>query len=216
MVFTEQVEVQAPPESVSVSGRSSSWLEFLGFVDSSTTGSDSASAATSMQRAEPEPQLQQGEDADSRRASLVQTRIVPLVEKHGLRLLQELRLSELVRCVGAVSGKDGLNDSEFQLGGWLQRLHKDGCASLALAPWPLIFSYTSEKSSCGTGSSPQRTKQLSAISEPRCEALAPLLKRRLLFCWSLRRVCLHLCVCACVCVCVCVCLCVCARARVCT
>ena len=158
-----------------------------------------------MQRAEPEPQLQQGEDADSRRASLVQARIVPVVEKHGLRLLQELRLSELVRCVGAVSGKDGLNESEFQLGVWLQRLHEDGCASVALAPWPLIFSYKSDKSLCGTGSSLQRIKRSSAISEPRCEALAPLLKRRLLSCRSLRRVCLHLCVCVCVRVCVCVC-----------
>ena len=93
-----------------------------------------------MQHTEPEPQLQPDvhgkqldctkadyDRADSKHASFIQTRIIPLVEEHAVSLLQELRLSELVRCVGAISGTGGSSScSDFQLGNCLRRLHEGG------------------------------------------------------------------------------------------
>ena len=84
------------------------------------------------------PELQQDsteadhDGTDSKHASLIQTRIVPLIEAHALGLLQELRLSELVRCVDAAAGTgSGFSHSDFQLGSWLRRLDKGELARLA-------------------------------------------------------------------------------------
>ena len=100
----------APSAAVAeTAGRKVGWLEFLGLVDSSASDSDSASTSRSIQPAEVETRMQQVAGMDqldgtvascketaSRRDSIVQTEIVPLVEAHWLDLLQELRLSELV------------------------------------------------------------------------------------------------------------------------
>jgi hypothetical protein len=138
----EPLPAQAPSSTAAenIGGKRGGWLEFLGFVDSSASTSAAPPGSASTQHPEPEPQLQPDvhgkqldctkadyDRADSKHASFIQTRIIPLVEAHALSLLKELRLSELVRCVGAISGTGGSSShSDFQLGICLRRLHNCG------------------------------------------------------------------------------------------
>jgi hypothetical protein len=141
--MNEPESARSPTAAESIGGKGGGWLEFLGFVNSSTSASDFPAGAESMQHTESEsqqhvPELQQDsteadhDGTDSKHASLIQTRIVPLIEAHALGLLQELRLSELVRCVDAAAGTgSGFSHSDFQLGSWLRRLDKGELARLA-------------------------------------------------------------------------------------
>ena len=91
---------------------------------------------------EPEPEAEQQLQLSAAHRSFTRSAVDPVAAQ---RLAQEAQRLELwhLACNEVVSTRDSV---ARQL-----QLASDLCASRALSPSPLIFSYTSEKSSCGAG-----------------------------------------------------------------